>query len=623
MRCKKLILSFALLGSFFEINGFAKNSCPLAILGGQRDAPYAGFLYADGFVIKFSDLPPTGLTFRVAINSSGTGIFGGTNGLNAYAALVSPNGVLQPIKGLMAPGEIYTVAINESGNGIIGGGHHDTNVPYAALVSDYGIATSLSVPIHELIYSVAIDNSGEGIIGGIGPLKSAYASIVSPSGDVMPIDGLPTTGAIFWVAANDSKTRFIGGQDNLSVYAAFVDPDGSLMPITGLPLGLNFSVALNASGEAIMGGASENLPYASLVSRNGTVTTLNGLPATPGIIYNVAINDSGTGLIAGFSAAGPYGTFVAPDGSLTPLCGLPTGDGFLDGIALHCSGVGIVGGTSFNSPFAALVAPDGCLTYLSCLPESGQINSISIATLDDLVPESIGPFDSWANTQFALDDVLTQHCIIHNQNGGHNFWSSQPVSSDVDNSSLWLSLLGNYTYEKSHHAIPNFSNKIIGALLGYDYMGIHDVLIGGGLAYAYNYVHYFQNLGNASINQESAVIYATWNKSHIYMNAALWGGVFQTNNKRRSLPCIKSKAHPSGWNLSPHLELSTPFPISSRPGFVIDPFIALDWANNWQSHYCEHGSSGFNIELNHLFACIFRGELGVRFLKHFSLIGVI
>lgn len=601
---KKMSLFYFALLCHFGNNVFAEH--PLAILGGQGPSPYAAFLKADGSIEKLDGLPPTGLTYRVGINSSGEGIIGGTSGVNAYAALVSPNGRLNPIAGLIAPGEIYTVAINKAGMGIIGGGHLNTNVPYAALISKNGIAASLNLPSSGLIYSVAIDNSGEGIVGGIGPANSAYASIVSTAGIIAPISGLPSTGAIYWVAANDSKTKFIGGQENASVYAAFVDPSGSLRAVSGLPLGLNFSVALNASGNAIMGGTSLTLPYAALVAKNGSVTTLNGLPTTEGKIYTVAINESGSGLIVGFSTTGPYGSLVSPEGALTPLKGLPTGDGFLDGVALHPTGVGIVGGTSFNTPFAALVAPNGTLTFLSGLPSRGEINSIAIATLDNLVPKNIGPFDSFANTQFALSDALTQHCIIHRQ--------KTCCETCARNSSLWFSAFGNYVHE-GRHRFPGFSNKIAGALIGIDYKGIQDVVMGGGLAYAHNSVDYSHSNGSASINQESLVLYATWNHGHFIMNAALWGGIFQTTNKRRSLTFITSKAKPSGWNLSPHFELSSPFVIPIPLEFTIDPFIAFDWTNNWQSHFREHGSSGFNIKLNNQYVSIFRSELGFRFFE--------
>jgi hypothetical protein len=603
------------LCNFFINHVFAINSIPNAIIGGQGNAPYAAFLEPDGSLFTLPGLPPTGLTYRVSINSSGEGIIGGTSALNAYAALVSPNGTLTPIAGLMAPGEIYTVAINNSGTGIIGGGHLASNIPYAALVSPNGIATSFAgLPANGLIYSVAIDSAGDGIIGGIGNLNSAYAALVSPSGILTPLTGLPPTGSIFWVAVNDSETRLIGGQANLSVYAAFVSSSGALMPISGLPLGLNFSVAINASGEGIMGGSSLSLPYAALVAPNGSVTTLEGLPTTTGIIYTVSINDSGTGLIAGFSSSGPYGTFVAPDGSLTPLVGLPIGDGFLDGVAIHSSGIGLVGGEAFGAPFAALAAPNGALTYLSGLPTNGAINSTAIAMLDGLVPKSIGPFDSWANTQFTLADTLTQHCMIHHKNYEDDCVEELSCQDDtiVQTSSLWFALFGTYVHEKAQHEIPSFSNEIIGGLIGLDYTGIQDVVIGGGLAYAYNYVNYFEHLGHSEINQESAVLYVSLNKPCFYMNVALWGGIFQESNNRRSFTFINSEANPSGWNLSPHLELSVPFPMTEGQELILEPFVTFDWAHNWQHHFREQGSSGFNIVLNNQYTSVFQSEIGLR-----------
>lgn len=612
------ILGITILHNFFG-NSACADSIPLAILGGQGDAPYAAFLQSNGSIAKLKGLPTTGLTYRVAMNASSHSIIGGTNGLDAYAALVSPRGSLKSIPGLISPGEIYTVAINKIGNGIVGGGHLDSNIPFAALVSPKGEATPLILPSSGLIYSVALDNAGEGIVGGIGPLNSAYASTVSATGNVTPLIGLPTTGAVYWVAANESKTKFIGGQENTSIYAAYVDPNGSVGSIAGLPLGLNYSVALNASGQAIMGGTSLTLPYAALVNPNGSVINLNGLPATAGKIYTVAINKSGTGIIAGFSTTGPYGSFVASNGKLTPLLGLPTGDGFLDGAALHSSGVAIVGGTIRNAPFAALVAPNGTLTYLNGLPLEGEINSISIAALDSLVPQSIGPFNSLANMQFAFSNTLSQHLLIQKNEREESCSELCKLhTSNCGATSVWLSAFGNYIQEKATHSLPTYSNKIGAVILGIDYNGIHDVVFGGALGYSNNCVQYSHRDGKAHIEQESAALYATWNNDGLFINAALWGGLFQITHKRHSIANITSTAKPSGWNLSPQLEIDMPYQISMPQNFVLDPFITLNWSNNWLTHFREKGSSGFNINLKNHYASIFRSELGVRFFETFQ-----
>jgi len=200
------VLSFFVICSCSCNVAFAKNSCPVALIGGQGNAPYAAFLKRDGSITTLPGLPPTGLIYRVALNPSRKGLIGGTNGLDAYAALVTPRGKLTALNGLIAPGEIYSVALNKSGRGIIGGGHFNSNVPYAALVSPKGKVKSLDVPANGLIYSVAIDNAHRGIIGGKGPSNSAYAALVSPRGILKPLKDLPTIGGIFWVASIKDRT---------------------------------------------------------------------------------------------------------------------------------------------------------------------------------------------------------------------------------------------------------------------------------------------------------------------------------------------------------------------------------------------------------------------------------
>ena len=249
-----------------------------------------------------------------------------------------------------------------------------------------------------------------------------------------------------------------------------------------------------------------------------------------------------------------------------------------------------MGGTSNNVPFAALAAPNGTLTYLGGLPSQGQINSIAISTLDTLVPGAVGPFDSWANTLFLFSNVLTQHTLFHRCGCNSGFYAAP---------------FFNYVYQNGRERVPNYSNAIGGALVGFDYNIRPNCLIGVGLAYANNAVHYFKKRGHSDLNQESVVVYGTYSSSIINVNGALWGGFYQASNKRRSLEFITSKSHPYGWNLTPHLEISKTF-------CSFEPFVLFDWANHWQYRYHEKGGSGFNINLQNYHASILRSETGVR-----------
>jgi hypothetical protein len=102
------------------------------------------------------------------------------------------------------------------------------------------------------------------------------------------------------------------------------------------------------------------------------------------------------------------------------------------------------------------------------------------------------------------------------------------------------------------------------------------------------------------------------------MNLALWGGLYQASNKRKSFSFISSQSYPDGWNLNPHIELSKWFPICKSNCFLFEPFVMFDCANNWQSGFHEKGSSGFNIVVKHDFTSILRSEAGIRFYETFQ-----
>ena len=137
-----------------------------------------------------------------------------------------------------------------------------------------------------------------------------------------PLAGLPSSGAIFWVSANDSGEKLIAGQNGSSPYAVFVSPDGQLTPVADLPAGTVYSaisiiVEMGSSGEQL------HLSLCGFIAPNGTAIRIPGLPTAPGIIYNVALIQAGTGFIAGYSAGEPYGAFVSLDENFKVTEGLP------------------------------------------------------------------------------------------------------------------------------------------------------------------------------------------------------------------------------------------------------------------------------------------------------------
>ena len=165
-----------------------------------------------------------------------------------------------------------------------------------------------------------------------------------------------------------------------------------------------------------------------------------------------------------------------------------------------------------------------------------------------------------ANTQFLFSNTLTQHYLFHR----NSCTECNCYCNPQDAYSLWVAPFGNYVHQDARQAIPTYTNKIAGALLGFDYYCAPGMVFGAGLAYAFNKVQYSRKFGHSIINQESAVLYSSFDNSLFYVNAALWGGLYQTSNTRKSFTFITSKSNPHGWNLTPHLELGKSFPLTSH-----------------------------------------------------------
>lgn len=610
----------------FISSGFSEDSSTIGLIGGPSPGPslppFAAVVSSNGQITPLSIPFASGRIAAASINVSGLGLIGGGGENAPFAALVTPNGNTVPLILPFSSGIINDVSINSSGMGLIGG-DNSLGSAFGAFVSPQGLVSNLfSLPSSGGINAVSINSSGVGLIGG-SSVAPPYAALIAPNGSVTPLTLPSTSGVIQTVSINIQGVGLIGGSLSDVPYAALVKPNGDVIPLD-IPFSSGFieSVAINSSSTGLVGGSnfSGSAGFAAFVSSNGTLSPLN-LPFTSGNITAVSINSSRQGLVGGnidFNGP-PFAAFVFPDGTLLPLI-LPFTAGAVKSVAINSAGIGLIGGELIggeNPPFAALVAPNGSLTLLGPLFMSGGVDTTAL--LDVLVPKSVGPYGSSLNSQFALSTVFEQHYVnqkyLRNACEADLFQIGECCCRNNDNLTLWSSVLGDYVRQNSIEKIPTFTNRIAGAIAALDYRGTQNVMVGGGLAYTFNYVLYQKGLGHASINQESAFFYASLNYPHFFFNIALWGGLYQTQNIRHSISLITSKSKPKGWTLCPHIELSTPFYANNSEWLVIDPFILFDFANGWQNHFHEHGKSGFNIVLNSQHTSLLRSETGLRFYE--------
>jgi len=541
-----------------------------AVIGGQDNGfndPYAATVSSSGVATEVTGTTPPGQIYSVAINRLGRFMIGGEhygvpNGL-PYGAFISPNGAVTPITGAMPTpnGYLYSVALNDSGAGIIGGQQNFSNDLYAAIVSPSGIASLITgVPVgNGAILSVAINRSSIGIIGGQDSAGNIYNAFVSSSGIASTFTGpIPAAGGdILSVGINDSGKGIIGGRQNGSAdpYAAIVSPSGALTPVTGsFPAGNGniWSVAINASGSGIIGGQDVANTYAALVSPSGVATSLTGLPGA-GRILSVTINDSGAAIIGGVSGATPYAAIVYPSGVASSISGaIPTGNGLIYSVAISNSGIGIIGGQdNGNVPYAALISPSGVATSLTgAIPiGTGQINSVAIA--DEIDPISFGPGNTYVDPILALSTVVLEDHL-------RGIWHPT-LCSDTPRYNLWVSPFGMYAHRSKEDSFPKMRDRSVGGMIGFDYLDWQDVVLGVGGAYAYQNVRYSENRGHAKVHNEYLTFYGAWHQKHISIQGALWGGVYQLDNKRKTLGIVTSTSHVDGWLFIPHLEIGVPF----------------------------------------------------------------
>lgn len=659
-------------GVLLNVNLHSQESF-LALIGG--DPSYAAVVTPQGNLFDQLINPqgiavpvspsPTNFIASVAMNASALGLIGGSG---AIAGFVLPDATFQPL-GLSSDENIATVSLNDLGIGIIGGSNNRPPmfrpVALAQFVTQDGTIINIGVTTDDFshISSVSINLNNKALIGGSTGMgmvlpQTGYLGWAAYPNPAFNSIGIGAAKFVNSVSLNNFDVGLVGGQTNINdPFVVRVDSDNSVTPI---PLGITTSgtiasVSINDSGVGLVGGVRDSISFVGYAARIGSDNSVSeiALPSYAQSIYSVSINSFGEGLLGGSNDPNftkGYAARISSDGAVTIL-NLPDYVTDIYSVDMSERGIGIIGGDlSYDlidyTQYAALVAPNGTVNTISNLRTDvgAFINSVAIsaAAIDELLsPKSIGTYASFANTLFNLSQTLVAHYTNRYYSdyprtygrednvsfdeeigllvsAGDIALTSQPIAccDALTGLSLWFAPLGALAYQKSEKEIPSYSNQIAGAVVGLEHCWeteeLNYIVCGGGLAYAMNYIHVSEHLGHAKINNEVAVVYGSYMQPLFFVRGALWGGLYQTNQERHSAFGFTSKAKPKGWVLNPHLELSVPFYPQNSCWFLLEPFAMFDWANQWQGHYHEHGSSGFNLSVKSLYSSLLRSEAGLR-----------
>ena len=190
---------------------------------------------------------------------------------------------------------------------------------------------------------------------------------------------------------------------------------------------------------------------------------------------------------------------------------------------------------------------------------------------------------------------------------------------------LWFEALGAFASQQAQDQTVGFNPSMGGFILAFEALSHETVQIGGGAAYTFTHIHEHKDAGSARLNQEYLFAYATWSNEQFYVDAAVWGGIFQTHQTRHIRMTgfeFESTSDPKGFQLSPHIECGYDkakyMHSSMESELVIDPFVMADWVNAWQDSYQETGDSPFNIEQRAQYSSFLRTEAGFRFYEMIS-----
>ena len=638
----------------FFANGWSAETFD-ALLAGNSNlneyGPVAAGITTSGDLKEIILASSPGFFNSCSINQIGYGLIGGAKGApqEPYLITINPQGEVAviPKNFLFNLGQIVSTSINMTNVGLIGGNLDGPSnlLQYVAKINQ----DSTIVPIIDSdigrITSVFLVDSGEGLVGGAydAPEKF-YLSKISETNNVlnlMPAQ-IDKLGAINSVALNDHHQGVAGGiytptPSGYFPYGVLVDKDNTVIEIN-LAGGTDeycYSVAINDQGTAIFGlykrGVSGN--YAAIADFNNNLNFINpaDFPST-GIIRGVAINNAGLCVIAGAGFDNsPIAAFIYPNGEIKridPSKLIPEG-GFYSA-ALSEQGVCLLGGESYLDPyplFAAIVAPDGTVTKLPNIQGGPSIFSVSMGNLG--VPTTFSSSSASTPLINLSSQVLSNHLITLKSPNGSNpsnvalLVDANPklktnnqlgsCSSRLNDSKydIWVAPMFYNSYQDAQSGWPKITNWVAGGIAGFDYHGFENGLIGGGFAYAFDRVNLGNSMGHSTYNEEFATLYGAWMREHFYINLAAWGGYYNVNNRRSNLLNTASTSNYDGWMLLPHMEVSIPY-YAKECWFLVDPFVMLDWANNWQSSVEEAGPLGLNLVLEDSYSSLLRTEVGLR-----------
>lgn len=228
---------------------------------------------------------------------------------------------------------------------------------------------------------------------------------------------------------------------------------------------------------------------------------------------------------------------------------------------------------------------------------------------------------------FTAENVAHQLEIVLNNN--LSLYRNPTCCCQPFNNRVWAASFDNYIYQKgAHHtAEPTYRNAIGGGVLGLDLFPCENLLVGGGLSYAFTRLKWENSVhGRSNMNSYGAFIYSAWTCNPLWIDANF--NVFY--NRMDGRRCI-SIASTLPYVLPLNLSLRNKNKSTAYTGYIgvnydlcsyecvdIWPYLNVNYTYVNQSGINQRGDGILNLQVNRKDSNLIRSELGVGFTFNYD-----
>jgi autotransporter-associated beta strand protein len=389
--------------------------------------------------------------------------------------------------------------------------------------------------------------------------------------------------------------------DNNSVTTIELNPtSSSLIAVTGTAI-IESGATLQLN---VTGGVPKSDPYTILTATNGVTTGCFTLIQPSGYTFSVTCLPNSVLLSLGsfssaFSTNGLTGNQLAVANYLNSLSGLSFMTNVLRSLSL----------LSFSQLQQALNAISPSRNaFTSYITENTAFTVIRTAN-QRMANQRMRRFFDRKPTQVA-SQTPPERETLWAANTPPPLGKTQTAARKENQAAIYWVNLGEFLHEGAESQNPSFDSATGGFLLGGDYYGINNAMVGASSCYAHNWIYQEQGLGNANVDSVYLTGYATGYLQDFYLEGELLLGYNMFSNKRViSFPgfSANAKSDHKGWQLSELIEAGYDWIYEN---IVLEPFLSLGAATNFENSFKEHGADPLNMQQPSHNSTLLQLELG-------------